>query len=117
MANRFDAIKRFQLLIGWPAVFSSVVKVAVDEFDGFENAARRLGLPDFAESTPANSLNQPVTRQWLRDGGGRRRHGLFQLRRPWPGQTMAYPEAHDSFRSFHYLACLIVECKWARDPL
>src|SRR4051794_3498156 len=66
MADRLDALEPLELLLGALALVAGTLEVAEDEFDGLEQAAGGLGLPDFAEAAPTQPLDEPVTGDWFR---------------------------------------------------
>src|SRR5438128_1894753 len=55
-----DALQCVQLLFGADAFHVERVEIAVDEFDGFEDAAGGLALPHFTEAAAANGLDQAI---------------------------------------------------------
>src|SRR5579871_467271 len=71
MAYLLDALERVQFLLRTGSLDIERVQVAVDEFDSFEEAARRFAFPDFAEAATTQGLNEPVARNrfciWLSD--------------------------------------------------
>ena len=66
MAHPFDPLQRATLLLGAGGVRIHGVEIAVDELDGFEETARRLAFPDFAEAACAQRLNEAVAGKRLR---------------------------------------------------
>src|SRR5262249_14451608 len=54
------------------------LEVAVDDFDGLEQPARRLTFPDFAEAAAADAVDQLVARNRLRTWLDPKRHNAFR---------------------------------------
>ena len=61
MANRLDPLDSVQLFFGGNRAGVERISVAVDKFYGFEKTARSFALPHFAETTPAQWLEQAVS--------------------------------------------------------
>src|SRR5258708_5709585 len=61
MAHRLDAAERFELLFGAHAVLAGRLQIAVDEFDGLGQTARRNCFPHFAKAACPQSLDELVT--------------------------------------------------------
>jgi len=51
VANGFDVLDGAKFFLGAEAVIVQAVEVAIDEFDGLEDAAGGLTLPNFAKSS------------------------------------------------------------------
>jgi hypothetical protein len=76
MMDGLDAIKGLELLVGSGVIVAGLgAKVAVHELDGFEEPARSLGFPDFAEAAPADPLNEAVALDRLRTALNPHGHG------------------------------------------
>jgi len=60
MADGEDAAEGFEFLLGTMVGVAGAAEVAENEFDGFMDAAGRLGLPDFAEAAAAQPLDEAV---------------------------------------------------------
>src|SRR5262249_16482860 len=65
MTNFLDTRQCLEFLFGAGALDVQRVQVAVNEFDGLEQAAGRFTLPYLAEATAAQRLDEPITRQGL----------------------------------------------------
>jgi hypothetical protein len=61
MAYRLDTLDGVQFFFGGHRAGIERVGIAVDKLDGFEKAARSFALPYFAETTPAQRLEQAVS--------------------------------------------------------
>src|SRR5262249_50499004 len=75
MPHFLDALHGLVLLLGPVGVAVHGVQVAVNEFDRFENVARRQAFPDFPESPGAQGVDEAVTRNRLRIGFAYPTHG------------------------------------------
>ena len=60
VANVLDALDGLQLGVGLRSFALDVIEVAVDELDGFEQAAGGLALPHFAEAAAAQGCDQSI---------------------------------------------------------
>src|SRR5207248_5831792 len=60
MTHLADALQSVQLLFGADAFDVEGIEVAVDEFDGFEDAAGGLALPDFAEAAASEPFDESI---------------------------------------------------------
>src|SRR5262245_18978399 len=65
MADFLDAVERLHFLFGADAFDVERIEIAVDDLDGFGEAAGGLAFPDFAESTAAQRLDQAISRDGL----------------------------------------------------
>ena len=66
MADFLDPLQSLQFLLGVDGVDIEGLQVAVDKLDRLEQAARRLALPDFAETAAAQRFDQAVAGDRLR---------------------------------------------------
>jgi hypothetical protein len=60
VANLLDALQGTEFLLGAGALHVEGVEVAEDEFDGLEEAAGGLALPDLAEAAAAEGADEAV---------------------------------------------------------
>src|SRR5262245_51286678 len=74
MADRDDTLQGLEFLAGARAILVGGFQVAIDEFDGLEEAAWGFRLPDFAESASTQALNQPIAGKGLGHGFDTYRH-------------------------------------------
>src|SRR5262245_29283736 len=74
MTDRLDQLERSQLFLGTEALVFEAVQVAIDELDRLEDAAWGLALPDFAEASLAQRLEQPIAANRFEVGSFRHRH-------------------------------------------
>ena len=66
MAHRLNALEGLELLFGASlAVGIGGLQIAVDDFDGLEQPARRLAFPDLTKAATTQAPNELVTRDWL----------------------------------------------------
>src|SRR5262249_53914005 len=66
MADLLDSLEGLQFLFRMAsAVWVGRAHVTVNDLDGLDEAARGFGLPDIAETTPAQPVDQAVARDRL----------------------------------------------------
>ena len=98
MANLLDAFERLHLLLGAEVVAFEGVEVAVDEFDGFLDAAGRDAAPNLAEPTGSDRFDEAVARDRFAVGLAKPVHSrsqpLVRRQRVW---TSPKPLRTDSF--------------------
>jgi hypothetical protein len=68
VADLFDSLEGLIFLVGAGRVGLFGFEVAVDELDGFEDAAGRNALPNLAEATGSEGFDESIT--WDRLGVG-----------------------------------------------
>src|SRR5262249_39057677 len=77
MANRLDPVEGFKFLARLRAIRLQPCQVAVDELDGLEKSSGRFALPNVAETTPSQELDEAIARDRLRAGRARRARRHF----------------------------------------